>query len=105
MPIMRLWHGKVPLEKADEYEKFLIERAVPDYGSVDGLLKLYFTRKDEGDVAHFLLVTIWDSMESIKKFAGENPEIAKYIQKTTTSCWKRRSTFSITGFSTKSERE
>ncbi|WP_251950600.1 antibiotic biosynthesis monooxygenase [Thermococcus argininiproducens] len=75
---MRLWHGKVPIEKADEYEKFLIERAVPDYNSVDGLLKLYFTRKDEDTVAHFLLVTIWDSMESIKKFAGENPEIAKY---------------------------
>ncbi|USG99225.1 antibiotic biosynthesis monooxygenase [Thermococcus argininiproducens] len=78
MAIMRLWHGKVPIEKADEYEKFLIERAVPDYNSVDGLLKLYFTRKDEDTVAHFLLVTIWDSMESIKKFAGENPEIAKY---------------------------
>ncbi|HDH44002.1 MAG TPA: antibiotic biosynthesis monooxygenase [Thermococcus sp.] len=78
MAIMRLWHGKVPIGKADEYEKFLIERAVPDYSSVDGLLKLYFTRKDEGTVAHFLLVTIWDSMESIKKFAGENPELAKY---------------------------
>jgi len=50
LAIMRLWHGKVPIGKADEYEKFLIERAV----------------------------TIWDSMESIKKFAGENPELAKY---------------------------
>lgn len=80
MAIMRLWHGRVPpLEKAEEYERFLIERAVPDYGSVDGLLKIYFTRKDEEGVAHFLLVTVWDSMESIKKFAGgENPEMAKY---------------------------
>ncbi|WP_457741304.1 antibiotic biosynthesis monooxygenase [Thermococcus sp.] len=75
---MRLWHGRVPIEKTDEYERFLIERAVPDYSSVDGLLKFYFTRKDDGNVAHFLLVTIWDSLESIKKFAGENPEIAKY---------------------------
>ncbi len=80
LAIMRLWHGRVPpLEKAEEYERFLIERAVPDYGSVDGLLKIYFTRKDEEGVAHFLLVTVWDSMESIKKFAGgENPEMAKY---------------------------
>ncbi|WP_240910849.1 MULTISPECIES: antibiotic biosynthesis monooxygenase [unclassified Thermococcus] len=75
---MRLWHGGVPIKKADEYERFLVERAVPDYSSVDGLLKLCFTRKDEDKVAHFLLVTIWDSMESIKKFAGENPELAKY---------------------------
>ncbi len=78
MAIMRLWHGKVAIEKADEYEKFMISRAAPDYGSVDGLLKLYFQRRNENTIAHFLLVTIWDSMESVKKFAGEHPEKAKY---------------------------
>ena len=78
MSVMRLWHGKVAIEKADDYEKFLIERAVPDYESVDGLLKLYFQRKNDGKIAHFLLITIWDSMESIKKFAGPEPELAKY---------------------------
>ena len=78
LSIMRLWHGKVPIEKADEYEKFMIERAAPDYGSVNGLLKIYFQRKDENSIAYFLLVTIWDSMESIIKFAGDEPELAKY---------------------------
>ncbi len=78
MNIMRLWHGEVAIEKADEYEKFMIERAAPDYGSIEGLVKLYFQRKNEKTKAHFLLVTIWDSIESVKKFAGDNPEIAKY---------------------------
>ncbi len=78
MAIMRLWHGKVVIEKADEYEKFMISRAAPDYGSVDGLLKLYFQRRNENNIAHFLLVTIWDSLDSIMKFAGTEPEIAKY---------------------------
>ena len=54
------------------------ERAAPDYGSVAGLENLFFTRRNEGDVSHFLLVTVWDSIESVKKFAGENPEVAKY---------------------------
>jgi len=27
MPLVRIWHGGVPLERADEYERFLIERA------------------------------------------------------------------------------
>ena len=70
MAIMRVWHGTVAIEKAEEYEKFMISRAAPDYGSVDGLLKLYFQRRNENTIAHFLLVTIWDSMESVKKFAG-----------------------------------
>ena len=78
MSIMRLWHGEVAIEKAAEYEKFMIERAAPDYGSVEGLVKLYFQRKNEEKKAHFLLVTIWDSIESVKDFAGDNPEIAKY---------------------------
>ncbi len=78
MAIMRLWHGRVPIEKADEYEKFMVSRAAPDYGAVDGLRRLYFQRRDEDTVAHFLLVTVWDSMEAVRKFAGENPEKAKY---------------------------
>jgi len=78
MSIMRLWHGRVKRDRADEYERFMIEKAAPDYGSVEGLLKLYFQRKDEKEISHFLLVTIWDSMESVKKFAGDNPKIAKY---------------------------
>ncbi len=56
----------------------MIERAAPDYGSVAGLENLFFTRRNEGDVSHFLLVTVWDSIDSVKKFAGENPEVAKY---------------------------
>ena len=54
------------------------KRAAPDYRSVAGLEKLFFTRRNEGDVSHFLLITVWDSIDSVKKFAGENPENAKY---------------------------
>lgn len=76
--IVRMWHGIVDAAKADEYAEFMKQRAAPDYGSVDGLQKLMFLRKNETDIAHFLLVTHWDSMESVKKFAGERPEKAKY---------------------------
>lgn len=32
----------------------------------------------DSNAAHFLLITLWDSMESVKMFAGEHPEKAKY---------------------------
>jgi heme-degrading monooxygenase HmoA len=76
--IVRLWHGRTDISKADEYAEFMKEREAPKYGSIDGLKKLYFLRRADGDVAHFLLITMWDSMKSVKKFAGEHPEIAKY---------------------------
>ena len=76
--IVRMWHGMVDASKSEEYAKFMKERAVPDYSSVDGLKKLLFLRNVEADVAHFLLVTYWESMEAVKKFAGDRPEKAKY---------------------------
>ncbi|MDJ0832562.1 MAG: antibiotic biosynthesis monooxygenase [Gammaproteobacteria bacterium] len=76
--IVRIWHGMVEVSKADDYAEFMKERAVPDYSSVDGLKKLMFLKNVKADVAHFLLVTHWDSMEAVKQFAGENPEKAKY---------------------------
>jgi len=76
--IVRLWHGQTSLSKADEYAAFMKERAAPDYASIEGLKKLYFLRRIDGETAHFLLVTLWDSMESVMRFAGEHPEKAKY---------------------------
>jgi len=76
--IVRLWHGRTSLSDGDKYAEFMKERAAPDYASVEGLEKLYFLRRAENDAEHFLLVTLWDSMESVKKFAGEHPELAKY---------------------------
>ena len=76
--VVRMWHGRVDSSKSDEYAEFMKQRAAPDYSSVDGLQKLLFLRKDEEEVAHFLLVSCWDSMESVKRFAGEEPEKAKY---------------------------
>ncbi len=75
--IVRMWHGMVDAPKADEYTEFMKERAAPDYGSVEGLKRILFLRNVDKDVTHFLLVTHWESMESVKKFAGDRPEKAK----------------------------
>lgn len=61
----------------------MLKRAAAIYSSVQGLLNLYFQRKDETDKAHFFLVTIWDSLQSMKIFSGSDPEIAKYYLKMT----------------------
>ena len=76
--IIRTWHGRTRLSDADAYELFMTQRAAPDYGSVEGLEQIFFTRRDEDDVSHFLLITVWKSIEAVKNFAGENPAVAKY---------------------------
>jgi len=74
----RIWHGRVPADKADRYEEFLISKAVPDYRSVPGNLGVIIMRRDETDATHFLILTFWRGIESIKKFTGEDYEKAKY---------------------------
>ncbi len=54
------------------------ERAAPDYQRIDGLMHFYFSRRDEGEVSHFLLVTIWRDIDAVKVFAGKDPNRAKY---------------------------
>lgn len=76
--IVRTWHGRTKLVDAAAYEIFMKERAAPDYASVDGLKRLFFTRRDEGEIVHFLLITVWESMDAVKAFAGDDPSRAKY---------------------------
>jgi heme-degrading monooxygenase HmoA len=58
--IVRMWHGRVPTSKAETYAKFTnLERR-------------------EGDITHFITLTFWEDLESIKGFAGEDVEAAKY---------------------------
>jgi heme-degrading monooxygenase HmoA len=76
--ILRTWHGRTSIEDAAAYEAFMRTRAAPDYGSVPGLIRAIFTRRDEADGAHFLLVTLWTDMQAVKIFAGADPARAKY---------------------------
>ena len=76
--IVRMWHGRVPTSRAEEYGVFTNARAIPDYRSVEGNLGVYVLRRAEGDITHFITLTFWESLEAIKGFAGENVEAAKY---------------------------
>ncbi len=76
--IARIWHGRTKAEDFERYTEFLKERAIPDYAGTEGFIKLIFLRRLEGDVGHFLLITFWESIDAIKRFAGEDYEKAKY---------------------------
>ena len=76
--IVRMWHGKVPTSKADAHRKFVNERAIPDYQSVAGNISVHILERTEGDITHFITLTFWKDLDSIKGFAGEDVETAKY---------------------------
>lgn len=76
--IARMWHGRVPASKAEAYRKFLNDRAIPDYQSVEGNLSVHILERTERDITHFITLTFWKDLDSIKAFAGDEVETAKY---------------------------
>jgi len=76
--IARIWHGRTKATDFEDYTELMKSVAITDYEQTPGFVKLSFLRRVEGDVAHFSLVTYWESLEVIKNFAGEDYEIAKY---------------------------
>ncbi|HRX28663.1 MAG TPA: hypothetical protein P5235_04710 [Saprospiraceae bacterium] len=79
--ITRIWHGITKAEHADEYLKYIEATGLTDYRNVKGNLSAKILRRIEDDICHFLTVTEWNNFESIKQFAGENYEKARYYDK------------------------
>jgi heme-degrading monooxygenase HmoA len=76
--IARIWHGITDKSKLKEYTEFTKKVAIPDYKSIKGNQGFTFLSRIEDNKAHFTLITYWDSIDSIKQFAGEDYEKAKY---------------------------
>ena len=76
--IARIWHGVTAAAKSEEYLDYLNETGVPDYRATEGNRGVYVMRRVEGDRAHFLTLSFWNSIDDVKTFAGPDPERAKY---------------------------
>jgi heme-degrading monooxygenase HmoA len=76
--IARIWHGVTAADKSEEYLDYLNRTGVPDYRATEGNQGVYVLRRTEGDKAHFLLLSLWQSRDAIVKFAGSDMEKARY---------------------------
>ena len=76
--IARTWHGRVPAAQADAYHAYLLRTGLGDYASTPGNRGVQVLRRTEGEITHFLLFTLWDSLDAIRAFAGPDYERARY---------------------------
>ncbi|HYZ10302.1 MAG TPA: hypothetical protein VE962_00220 [Actinomycetota bacterium] len=76
--IARIWRGRTPGEKAEAYHDYLRATGLKEYAETPGNRGVFALRRIEGGVAEFLLLTLWESMDSVRRFAGEDPERPVY---------------------------
>lgn len=76
--IARTWKGAVRREDADAYAAYMLDTGVAGYVKTPGNRSAWMLRRDVDDKTEFLMFTLWDSIEAIKGFAGEDYETAVF---------------------------
>ncbi len=74
--IARIWRGTVRTEDADEYAQYISDTGFAEYGRTPGNRGAWMLRRDEGGETVFITLSMWDSRDAIKAFAGEDIEAA-----------------------------
>lgn len=81
--IARLWHGVVPAEKAEAYQSYVVRTGIADLKVTPGNRGAWVLHRIVGEEAHFHVVSLWDSLEAIRAFAGDDIERARYYPEDT----------------------
>ena len=76
--IARIWRGAVAQSDGDAYAEYMQGTGVAGYVKTPGNRGVWMLRRDIGRKTEFLMFTLWDSMDAIKAFAGEQPERAVF---------------------------
>jgi heme-degrading monooxygenase HmoA len=70
--IARHWRGWTKIHNADAYESLLKSKVLPELHLVAGYRGGYILRSDGADEAEFVVVNLFESLEAVRRFAGED---------------------------------
>jgi heme-degrading monooxygenase HmoA len=76
--IARTWRGAVRAEDADAYLGYLEATGLKEYRETPGNTGVLALRRIEGDRCEYLIVSLWDSLEAVRRFAGDDVEQAVF---------------------------
>jgi heme-degrading monooxygenase HmoA len=74
--IARIWSGAVRTTDADEYATYIRETGFAEYGRTAGNRGAWLLRRDDKGTTEFITLSLWDSIDAIRAFAGEDIEAA-----------------------------
>ena len=76
--IARLWRGATPIEKAEEYQRYVAETGIRVYRATPGNRGAWILHREVGAKTEFLVLSMWDSWDAIRRFAGDDVERAVF---------------------------
>lgn len=76
--VARMWKGMTSARDADRYLDYLRQTGLADYARIAGHRRTITMRRIVGERAEFVLLTLWDSMDAVRSFAGDDVERAVF---------------------------
>src|SRR5262245_29076859 len=75
--VVRVWKGWGTAEGAELYcREHFAETVLPGLQALDGFLAATLLVRPDGDETEVVVATVWESVEAVKAFAGEEYEHA-----------------------------
>ncbi len=74
--IARMWHGWTKPQHADAYESLLRDEMFPSIRRIEGSQGAYLLRRNAGQEVEFVTITLFTSLDAVRRFAGEDYETA-----------------------------
>ena len=74
--IARMWHGWTKPENADAYEGLLRNEMFPSMRRIQEFEGAYLLRRVAGNEVEFVTVTLFASLDAVRRFAGDDYETA-----------------------------
>jgi len=79
--IARIWRGRTLAAEADAYTAYLHEAGVRKMAAIPGNRGAQMLRMVREGFADFQVISYWDSLEAIKRFAGDDIDKVRHLPK------------------------
>ncbi|MFL5959696.1 MAG: hypothetical protein ACJ75G_05445 [Gaiellaceae bacterium] len=76
--VVRTWRGWTRAEDADRYAAYVRETGLSEYRTTPGNRGAWMLRRADGDRCEFVTVSVWDSLDDVRGFAGDDVERAVF---------------------------
>jgi heme-degrading monooxygenase HmoA len=77
--IVRIWRGRTPRDRADEYEAYNYEAGIKPL--IKKALGVQTFREDLENETEFMTISYWESVEVMSKFTGGDPRKVHHLER------------------------
>src|SRR3954454_24319954 len=72
------WSCAVRSADSDAYAEYMQRTGIADYAATEGNRGVWMLMREVGELTEVVRFTLWDSLDAVKRFAGDEYETARF---------------------------